>query len=181
MRSLLPHSLAAVTVLAAALATPAHADQDEVALVVDATMLYPKDGYAESTGAGAEIRFLVDREPFTMSLGGFAAVGQQARNERGRDVLDVHFQAAGKLGGWRSIAPYAGLGLDLLHVTTHVPGAELRGTTLGVSAMGGFVGAIGDRLVWRATAGYLGAIVPGTGDDLGGLVLQLGIGARLDD
>jgi hypothetical protein len=34
--------------------------------------------------------------------------------------------------------------------------------------------------IFRASGSYLGAIVPGTGDDLGGLVLQAGIGKMFD-
>ena len=171
--------LLAPIVLAAA--GTARADDDETALIVDATMLYPRDGFAASTGMGAELRFVADDEPFTMSIGGFAAVGQQEPGELGRDVFDVHFQAAAKLGGRRALVPYAGLGFDVLHVTSHDRATTMRGTTLGVSAVGGFMGSVGKRLVWRATVGYLGAIVPGTGDDLAGVVFQLGIGARLDD
>jgi hypothetical protein len=175
-------ALLAPIVLVAA-ATPAHADDDEIALIIDATMLYPRDGFAASSGIGAEMRFVDDDEPFTMSIGGFAAVGQQDEGGLGRDVFDIHFQAAAKLGGKnrRALVPYAGLGFDVLHVTTHLRDVTVRGTTLGISAVGGFMGTVGDRVMWRATAGYLGAIVPGTGDDLGGIVFQVGIGARLDD
>ena len=178
--------LAPILVLVLGLvAGPGHAlaDKDETAILIDGTWLKPRDGYAASAGMGAELRFVVDNEPFTMSLGGFATLGQQGASGRGRDVFDVHFQVGAKLFGkrMRALAPYVGLGLDVLHITTHEPGMELRGTTLGVMAVGGFMGSIGDRIVYRATVGYLGAIVPGTGDDLGGLVFQLGVGARLDD
>ena len=174
-----------VSCLAVLLAIPAaaRADDDETAIVVDGTWIKPSDGYAASAGMGAELRFVADNEPFTMSIGGFATLGQQGASGRGRDIFDVHFQAGAKLLGKRNrtLWPYIGLGLDVLHVTTHTPTMEERGTTLGVSAIGGFMGSIGKRVVYRATAGYLGAIVPGTGEDLGGVVFQLGIGARLDD
>lgn len=175
-------ALLAPLVLVVAAGT-ARADDDEIALIIDATMLYPRDGFAASSGAGAEIRFVEDDEPFTIPLGGFAAVGQQDKGELGRDVFDIHFQAAAKLGGKRrrALVPYAGLGFDVLHVTTHMRDVTERGTTIGISAVGGFMGTVGDRMMWRATVGYLGAIVPGTGDNLGGVVFQLGVGARLDD
>jgi hypothetical protein len=181
MRTLSMPAAAAAALVVTAGPGVARADDEEMAIVLAATSLLPRDGYAASHGVGAEMRFMSDREPLTMALGGFAAVGQQERGELGRDVFDLHFQGAGKLGGSRWLSAYAGLGLDLLHVTTHAPGAEERGTTLGVSAMVGFLGTAGERIVWRAEVGYLGAIVPGTGDDLGGVVLQLGLGARLDD
>jgi hypothetical protein len=177
-------SLRAATVAVIALAAGpgiARADSEEMAIVLSATTLLPRDGYAGSHGVGAEMRFMSDREPLTMALGGFATVGQQGRGELGRDVFDLRFGGGGKLGGSRWLSAYAGLGLDLLHITTHLPGAEERGTTIGVSAMVGFLGTVGERIVWRVEVGYLGAIVPGTGDDLGGVVLQMGLGARLDD
>jgi hypothetical protein len=172
-------ALAALASLAlAAGAGPARAG-DDAALVVDATMLYPKDGFAASTGLGAELRFLED-DFLTMSMGGFAALGQHEEGGKGRDVFDVHFQVGGRFGK-AAFSPYHGLGLDVLHITTHERGMDHRGTTLGVSAAGGVMGRVGKSFMWRATAGYIGAIVPGTGDDLGGIVFQLGLGAEIAD
>jgi hypothetical protein len=175
MRAALP--VLATLVLAAG-AAPAHAGEDGM-LVIDATMLYPRDGYAASAGMGAELRIL-DDDFLTASMGGFAALGQQAEGGNGRDVFDVHFQIGGRVGR-RAFSPYAGIGLDVLHVTTHLRGVDHRGTTLGVSVAGGVMGRIGKTFMWRASAGYLGAIVPGTGEDLGGVVFQLGLGAEIAD
>ena len=60
-------------------------------------------------------------------------------------------------------------------------GETLRGTTLGVNAHAGLMGKVTGQWVYRASATYLGAIVPGTGDDLGGLVLQFGLGRTFGD
>ena len=74
------------------------------------------------------------------------------------------------------------LELDVLYMTTRVPdGDSARGTTLGLNAQAGFMGFLGKTWVYRVSGSYLGAIVPGTGDDLGGLVLQAGIGKFFDD
>jgi len=157
---------------------PAFAE-DPAALVVDATHIAAKRGvHAGANGAGVELRFAPDDEAITGSIGGFAAVGERGDVMR-RDVLDVHFQFGIKAKK-TAIAPYVGLGLDVLHVTTHVDAMTYRGTTLGISAQVGLLGRIGEHTVFRATAGYMGAIVPGTGDDLGAVVLQLGVGYAAD-
>lgn len=172
MRRLIPLAILSVP-------APALAEAESAAIVVDATKILPKDGvHAGATGAGVELRFLPDDECMTASIGGFAAIGDEGAPMR-RDVLDVHLQIGVKAES--RIAPYLGLGLDVLHVTTHMEGRSLRGTTLGLSAQAGVLGRIGDRTVFRATAGYMGAIVPGTGDDLAGLVLQVGVGFAIDD
>lgn len=159
----------------------AHADDEETALVLDATLLAPRAGiHAGATGMGAELRFFPDDECMTGSIGGFAVVGQPGTDTR-QDVLDVHFQIGMKPENAKRLVPYASLGIDVLHVTTHTMGETFRGTTLGVSGQAGLLGRLGDKWMYRASAGYLGAIVPGTGDDLGGLVLQLGIGYMIDD
>ena len=82
-----------------------------------------------------------------------------------------------------SITPYVGVGLDVLHITTHEPTRSVRGSTLGLSGHFGLMGRIGDdeEWIWRASAQYLGAIVPGTGEDLGGVTLSIGIGKQIMD
>jgi len=160
---------------------PAIADDESAAIIVDATKIMPRGGvHAGATGMGIELRFVPDDECMTGSIGGFAAFGDEGLPMR-RDVLDVHFQIGFKPERPGKIAPYVGVGLDVLHVTSHEMDRSLRGTTLGLSAQGGVIGPIGDTLVYRATVGYLGAIVPGTGDDLGGVMLQLGLGFMIDD
>lgn len=163
-------------------AASAHAGE-ETALIVDATHITPRQGlHAGATGLGAELRFLSDHECMTGSFGAFAAFGDQGTDTR-QDVFDVHLQVGVKPEHAGHFIPYLGLGLDVLHVTTHeaAPAMSFRGTTLGISAMAGFLGHATDKLVYRATVGYLGAIVPGTGDDLGGVVLQIGLGYMIGD
>lgn len=172
-------SLTILATVLLAVPTPALAGDDEAAIVIDATQMMPRDGvHAGGTGLGAELRFVPDDECMTMSIGGFVVAGAPGTDQR-RDVVDVHFQV-----GFKSesrIAPYVSLGLDVLHVSTHTEMRSYRGTTLGLSAQAGVLARVGDRMVLRGTAQYLGAIVPGTGDDLGGVVLQVGVGFTLDD
>jgi hypothetical protein len=171
----------AITILLA-LTAIAHADE-ETALILDVTHITPRQGvHPGANGIGAELRFLDMDECMTASFGAFAAFGAHGTETR-QDVLDVHLQIGVKPEKKGMFIPYLGLGLDVLHVTTHVAGPAMtyRGTTLGISAMGGLLGHVSDKLVYRATVGYLGAIVPGTGDDLGGVVLQLGLGYMIGD
>jgi hypothetical protein len=177
------HAMRTILFLSVLLLIPAAARAEEpAAIVVDATQILPKEGvHAGATGVGAELRFVPDDECMTMSIGGFAAAGDTGDRFR-RDVLDVHFQIGVKTKK-KSLAPYLGLGVDVLHVTTHVEETQMsfRGTTLGLSAQAGLVGTLGEHIVVRATAGYMGAIVPGTGDDLSAVVLQVGVGYQMDD
>jgi hypothetical protein len=168
--------------VAAALSVPTSAfADDEGAILVDATHILPRSGvHGGGDGIGAELRFLEGHDVMTGSIGGFATVGSEGGPSR-QDLLDVHFQIGIKPEHAAHLAPYLGVGLDVLHVTTHTMDADYRGSTLGVSAQGGVIGMLGDKFMFRATAGYLGAIVPGTGDDLGAWVLQVGVGVRMDD
>lgn len=171
-------TLVIVSVLLA-LPSVARADE-ELALVLSATQVMPKeDVHGGAAGVGAEFRVLPDDEPMTASFGAFAVVGERGEPMR-RDLLDVHAKFGVKMKR-RALAPYLGLGIDILHVTTHRGEMAYRGTTLGISAEAGVLGTIGEHAVVRATAGYLGAIAPGTGDDLGAVVLQVGIGYAFDD
>lgn len=169
----------------AALASPARAG-DEVALVVDGTMIEPlaEDGrVSTSLGHGAEIRFMPRRDPFTISIGGYYALGQADGGKTMRDIYDFHFNFGFKPEHRRPklLVPYLSVGLDVLHMTTRIPDeATHRGITLGLNAQAGFLGYVSKRWIYRVSGSYLGAIVPGTGDDLGGLVLQAGLGRVFD-
>jgi outer membrane protein W len=179
------HLVTANALAAAALApATARADSEETVLAVHLTSILPQEGtHAGADGVGAELRFFDDDEMMTGGFSAFAAFGRQGADER-RDVLDVRFHLAMKPEDAGRVAPYAGVGLDLLHVTTHLPGPDAmtaRGTTLGVSVEAGVMGKASRRWFYRASVGYLGAIVPGTGDDLGGVVVQLGVGRMIDD
>ena len=167
--------------LCAALAGEARGD--DTGLVLSGTMVKPIGGegrITESTGAGGEI-LILPGDSVLVQIGGFGALGRSAAGKESRDIFDLHMQV-GLAASRSSIAPYACLGLDVLSLTTRDQdkGETLRGTTLGVSAQAGLLGRFGDRGLVKASATYLGAIVPGTGDDLGGLVLQLAVGAAFD-
>jgi hypothetical protein len=181
MRTLIATTLALGTL---GFAATARADAEETVLAVNYTTILPQDGvHAGADGVGAELRFFDDDEMMTGGFGAFATFGKDGAGER-RDVLDVRFMIGMKPEDAKTFAPYAGLGFDILHVTTHVVGADAmtaRGTTLGVSAEAGVMGKASRFWYYRASVGYLGAIVPGTGDDLGGVVVQFGVGRMIDD
>ncbi|HUS68354.1 MAG TPA: hypothetical protein VMZ28_27660 [Kofleriaceae bacterium] len=183
------HPLAAALSVLALAVLPARAAADDTAMMANATLMKPVGGegrVAESRGAGGEIVVLPDAD-MIVQIGGFGVLGQDVRGKTARDVYDLHVLVGLKTGGRSApLAAYGALGLDVLSVTTRLPEEEAggdrvrRGTTLGISAQLGALGRIGDRGLYRVSASYLGAIVPGTGDDLGGLVLQLALGARFD-
>jgi hypothetical protein len=183
-------TVAAATLLSAiALAAlPGRAVADDTALMVNATMVKPIGGegrVSESHGGGGEI-VILPGDDVIVQIGGYGVLGQDVRGKTARDIYDLHLQVGLRTGGRRAaLSAYGALGLDVLAMTTRLAiedqGARVhRGTTLGISAQVGVLGEIGERALYRVGASYLGAIVPGTGDDLGGLVLQLALGARFD-
>jgi hypothetical protein len=178
MRTSLPIILPlAVAAAILAPATPAAAG-DDLALLATGAYLMPRADVGESYGGGAEARLADDN--LTVGFGVQALIGRTPALRR-RDLMDVHFDVGLLLcERCRSISPYTSIGLDILHVTTHEPGRSVRGSTLGLSGHAGLLGKIGDDgWMWRAGASYLGAIVPGTGEDLGGVTLSVGIGKRI--
>jgi hypothetical protein len=142
-----------------------------------------KGRISDSYGWGAEVRVVPD-DPITMSFGGYAALG---RHDGGKDMRDVYtfgYDVAWQPGKHDTVLrPFLGVGLDVLWVNSRFAdgSAPLRGTTLGVHARAGAIHSLSRRWLLQVSASYLGAIVPGTGDDLGGLVLQAGLGKTFDD
>lgn len=175
---------AVAAALLAAAPAPAQAGGDDVVTLVNLTNLRHtgEDGrVAESRGGGIDLQILPSA-PFTVSMGGWFALGVASGAPERRDVYDFHVQVGLKPERTKgtAVAPFLTVGLDVLYVTSYQDKRTYRGTTLGASAQAGIIGYAGDRVFYRAGAGYLGAIVPGTGDDLGGLVLQVGLGYSLD-
>jgi hypothetical protein len=183
MRSTLPAAAVLALALAAG-APPARAD--DAALMANATLVKPLGGegrVTESRGAGGEIVMLPS--DMIIQIGGYGVIGQHAPGKTARDLYDLHILVGLRTGERNAaLSGYGALGLDVLSMTTRLPEEEAprdrvrRGTTLGISAQLGALGRIAERGLYRVSASYLGAIVPGTGDDLGGLVLQLALGAR---
>jgi hypothetical protein len=176
-------SLLSASLLLALAGGTARADQ--TGLLVDGTLVKPvgADGrVAESSGAGGEI-VMLPTSSWIIQIGGYGVFGRPATAVEARDIFDLHL-IAGMTPASRSatLSPYAGVGLDVLSITTrdHDKGETARGTTLGISAQAGVLGRVADRGLIKASATYLGAIVPGTGDDLGGLVFQLAAGMAFD-
>ena len=174
--------VAAVVILAAGSGT---ALADPTGLLVNGTLVKPIGGegrVSQSSGAGGDI-LLLPTSSWLVQIGGYGVFGQPATGVEARDIFDLHI-LVGMTPAPRSatVAPYASVGFDVLSSTTreHDKGETARGTTLGVSAQAGVLGRFADRGLVKASATYLGAIVPGTGDDLGGLVLQLAAGMAFD-
>lgn len=189
MRSTSRHFLAisslAVVLAVAGLASPAAAKGDS-AMILHTALVKPikdTDRYSESMGAGADIRWIPRREWMTMSFGGFASIGRATPSLTARDFYDFHFNLGVKSVSKREagIIPYATLGLDVLAMTIHEKSRTVTGTTLGINADIGFMGYLSKRVVYRASVTYLGAITPGTGEDLGSLVFNLGVGYVFED
>ena len=173
-------TLAIAALLLAASAGTAAAD-DDLALMATGAWMMPRGNVGESYGGGAEARMADDH--MTLGFGARALVGR-APAERRRDVMDVDFNVGLLLCECESISPYVGIGLDILHITTHEPTRSVRGSTLGLSGHAGLMGKLGDDddgWIWRASAQYLGAIVPGTGEDLGGITLSIAVGKQIMD
>jgi hypothetical protein len=176
----------AASALALGMAASTARAGDDVGVVVDATMIKPlgEEGrVSNSLGYGAEIRMMPHRECFTASIGGFFGLGQPEGEKTMRDIYDFHFNIGLKTERSRDsrLIPFVSIGLNVLYMTTHEPDdRKLRGTTLGLNARAGVMGHLTERWIYRVSGSYLGAIVPGTGDDLGGLVLQAGIGKMFD-
>ncbi len=158
---------------------------DPTGLLVNGTLVKPIGAggrVSQSSGAGGDI-LLLPTSSWLVQIGGYGVFGQPSTGVEARDIFDLHLQV-GMTPASRTaaVAPYACLGLDVLSITArdHDKGETARGTTLGVSAQAGVLGRIGARGLVKASGTYLGAIVPGTGDDLGGLVFQLAAGLAFD-
>jgi hypothetical protein len=159
---------------------------DDLVLLVDGTLVRPLGAeakVAESQGWGVELDILPGREAFSVQFSGWFALGQPEGDRTMRDIYDLSFGIALKPERTQGdvLIPFGAIGLDVLNVTSHVAGGEThRGTTLGLHARGGFMGYLTKQWIYTVSVTYLGAVVPGTGDDLGGLVLQAGLGVALD-
>jgi hypothetical protein len=176
----------AAAVAAVLLAASSAGARERAVLMVNGTWVSPvsdRGAVTDSWGNGVEMRICHDREPWQIGIGGFVALGQEDKERSARDVYDLRFNVdlKSKAGQGSSLIPFIGIGLDVLNIASHLPnGDTLRGTTLGVNARVGVGGWATQSIYYSVGASYLGAIVPGTGDDLGGLVVQAGLGYTLD-
>jgi len=175
----------AATALAAA---PARAGGEQGYLMIDSTLVKPlgeRGRVSNSMGYGGEVRMLDNRDMLTVSLGGFVALGQREDGKNLRDIYDLHLNVGFKPEGTKRslLIPFLSIGINVLGMETRDEKGTnpLRGTTMGMNARAGIMGHLGDEWLYRVSASYLGAIVPGTGDDLGGLVLQVGVGKAIFD
>lgn len=140
--------------------------------------------FTDARGAGMTMRVFGKREPFNLQVGAFAALGRPASDRLMRDIYDVHLSMGLNPPTKKSrlLVPFASLGVDFLYVSTRAPdGNRAAGMTMGLDLRGGVFGHITEDWMYTATAAYIGAVVPGTGEGLDGLVFQVGIGKRLFD
>lgn len=138
----------------------------------------------DSRGMGASMRVLGGDEPFNLELGGFAALGVADGLRAMRDIYDVHVNLglSAPTKKRRLVVPFVSVGIDFLYVSTRAPdGASAAGMTMGMNAKGGVFGHITRNWIYTANVSYIGAVVPGTGAGLDGLIVQVGIGKRLFD
>ena len=138
----------------------------------------------DSSGLGATMRVLGGREPFNLDIGAFAAIGRSDGQRAMRDVYDIHvnFGLNPPSKKRRLVVPFVSLGLDFLYVSTRAPeGPSASGMTMGMNARGGIFGSLSKEWMYIANVSYIGAVVPGTGQGLDGLIFQIGVGKQLFD
>lgn len=166
-------------------ATDAHAGADGVLTFDGIHVASTNDELlSDSRGLGASMRVFGTREPFNLELGAFAAIGKGGGERAMRDIYDVHvnFGLNPPTKKRRLIVPFVSVGLDFLYVSTRTPdGASASGMTMGMNAKGGIFGYITDDWIYTANVSYIGAVVPGTGEGLDGVIFQVGFGKRLFD
>lgn len=165
----------------------ARADMNGV-LSFDAALVESLDdeNLADSQGFGATMNIIGRRTPVRMSIGGFAALGRPDGDKNMRDIYDVHFDVGlnPETRKRKALVPFVSVGIDFLYVNTRAAndtgaGTSAAGMTMGMNARGGVFGFLGERWVYHASASYIGAVVPGTGEGLDGLVFQVGLGKTL--
>ena len=142
------------------------------------------DNMTDSRGFGAAMRIVGKREPYNIEVGGFAALGQSDGQRLMRDVYDIHLNVGLNRPSRkrRLLIPFVSVGIDFLYVATRSPeGQSAAGMTMGMNARGGLFGFLAKDWMYTANVSYIGAVVPGTGAGLDGVVFQVGIGKRLFD
>ncbi len=178
----------AILVMMILATTASVAAADESVIEIDGALVSPlmkKGTVSDSVGNGAEMRVLFNGDPMTLMVGGFYAIGRPDGDKGQRDVYDFHFDFGYEAKRARGAAflPFLAVGLDVLNMTSRpaatMTGPTFRGTTIGFNARLGVQGFFAKSWFYTVNATWLGAIVPGTGDDFGSVVLQAGIGIEL--
>lgn len=165
--------------------TDARADVDGV-LTFDGIHVASTNGELlnDSRGMGVAMRVLGKREPFNMEVGAFGAIGLSDGQRAMRDIYDVHvnFGLNPPTKKRRFMVPFVSVGINFLYLSTRTPdGTSASGMTMGMNAKGGIFGHITDDWIYTANVSYIGAVVPGTGEGLDGMVFQVGLGKRIFD
>ena len=175
--------------------SPAEANDTNGAVFVHAIDVQPQNGVAEGIGAGIEAALVPwsgtthmdcpagcihgPYQPVYFGVGAFATHTLGTDADTRRDLYGLRASIGLGKGPNDWFIPFATIGLDGLIVNTvSSERAHHVRPTLGADVRVGILGMLGDRLMYAVSASYLGAVAPGTGDNAGGLVLEVAVGWR---
>lgn len=142
------------------------------------------DRLTDARGMGASMRVFGTSEPFNITMGGFAAIGTKDDTRQMRDVynIDINLGLNPPTKKRRIAVPYVSVGVNFLYVATRSPeGTSAAGMTMGMNAQGGLFGYLTKEWIYSAGVKYIGAVVPGTGEGLDGVIFHVGVGKKLFD
>lgn len=183
-------------VLVAMLAsTPAAANDTNGGVFMRGIDLRPRNAVARSVGVGVDAALVPwsgtrymdcpsgcihgPYQPVYFSVGAFATQSLGTESETRRDLYGLRASIGLGKGPRDWFTPFGAVGLDALVVNTHLgDGTSELGPTIGADVRVGVLGMIGDGLMYAVSASYLGAVAPGSGDNAGGLVLDVTVGWR---
>ncbi len=176
-------ALAASAAMAGYFAPSARADVGVVTVNAVKVTSTDSERMSDGRGLGAEMAVVCGCDHMFFVFGGFASIGERENSDVGpsklsRDIYDVHlnmgFTPATKR---KRLSPFISIGVDFLYTNTHLlDDSSAAGVTMGMNARGGVFGSIGKDWFYHASVEYLGAVVPGTGEGLDGVIVQLGLG-----
>jgi hypothetical protein len=180
-------------------AAPVAADPANGGVLVRAIELRPQNAVAVSDGLGVDAALVPYRgirqedcpsgcisasylNPLYLGLGAFVTKSRGDATMARRDLYGMRATFGAGFGWTPWLLGYAALDLDAMVVTTDLPGGgHHAGPTLGADVRVGIEGQLGSRTLYSIGVAYLGAVAPGTGDNAGGLQLEVALGWRLLD
>ena len=181
--------------------SPVRANDTNAGVFVHAVDLRPQNDAAEGIGIGVEgalvpwsgTRFMDcpsgciqgPYQPVYFGVGAFATRSVGGDTDTRRDLYGLRASIGFGKGPTDWFIPFGAIGLDALIVDTvsfdgTMSGGDTRdlGPTIGADVRAGVLGMLGDRLMYAVSASYLGAVALGTGDNAGGLMLEISVGWR---
>jgi hypothetical protein len=183
-----------VVFVVVAASSPALAGDGNAGMFVHATDLRPRNGVAEGIGAGVDLAFTPwsgtkymdcpagciagPYEPVYFGAGAFATHTIGSDTETRRDLYGLRAAIGLGWGPKDYVIPFGTVGLDALVVNTNMSdGTHHLGPTIGADVRVGVLGMFGG-FMYAVSAAYLGAVAPGTGDNAGGLLVEIAGGWR---